>query len=240
MLIKALIVDDEPLARARLSRLLNQLDSVEVVGAADNGQQAISMVEELSPNLVLMDVQMPKMNGIEASTKILELFDDDPPAIIFCTAYDQYAIDAFKVNASDHLLKPVSVTDLEDAIGRACQISQLRKSDFQDEAAYLSIKHLTYVENKPIDQICYFRSEGKNVVAGTVDGQETFVDLTLKELEQKFVSKMVRVHRNSLVSRDKLKRLVRSDEGDYVELSVNDKTFQVSRRMMSEVKKCFV
>ena len=240
MFIKALIVDDEPLARARLARLLKQIDSVEVVGEAENGQEAMSKTESLSPNLIFMDVQMPSVNGIDAAANIAEAFEDDPPAIVFCTAYDQYAIDAFKVNASDYLLKPVSITDLEEAIKRACQISQLRKSDFADESSTLPIKHMNYVENLPISNVCYFRSEGKNVVAGLVDGNEVFIDLTLKDLEQKYLTKMVRVHRNSLVSREKLKRLVREDSGDYVELNVGQKTFQVSRRMMSEVKKCFV
>ena len=239
ILIRSLIVDDEPLARARLSRLLGQIDTVEVVGFAENGNEAISMTDKLSPNLIFMDVQMPVMNGLESAAKILQLFEDDPPAIIFCTAFDQYAIDAFKVNASDYLLKPVSIADLEDSIKRACQVSQLRKSDFADESNFLPIKHVNYVENLPISEVCYFRSEGKNVVAGFVDGNEVFIDLTLKELEQKYVSKMVRVHRNCLVAKEKLKRLVRGDSGDYVELTEGEKSFPVSRRMMSEVKKCF-
>ncbi len=239
MLIKALIVDDEPLARARLSRLLNQLDAVDVVGTAENGQDAVSKVESLGPNLVFMDVQMPIMNGLDAATKIMEIFEDDPPAIVFCTAYDQYAIDAFKVNASDYLLKPASLSDLEEAIKRACQVSQLRKTDFLDESNYLPIKHLNYVENLPISEVSYFRSEGKSVVAGLVDQKEIFVDPTLKDLESKYQSQMVRVHRNSLVSRSKLKRLVRADDGDRVELVDSEMTFTVSRRMLVEVKKCF-
>lgn len=239
MQIRTLIVDDEPLARARLERLLLQIDSVDVIGSASNGLEAVKMVEEVSPNLILMDVQMPHMTGLEASEVIMAKFEDDPPAIIFCTAYDQYAINAFKVNASDYLLKPVSVADLEGAIERACLISQLRKPGQLDEANYLPIKHLNYVEKVPIAGVLYFRSEGKHVVAGLLEGNEVFIDATLKDLEHKYYSKMVRVHRNSLLSRENLKRLIREPEGDYVELLDSEKTFQVSRRMLSEVKKCF-
>ncbi|GAA6139039.1 alginate biosynthesis regulator AlgR [Arenicella sp. 4NH20-0111] len=239
MQIRTLIVDDEPLARARMERLLSQIDVIDVVGAACDGREALKMVDELSPNLIFMDVQMPHMNGLDAASAIMERFEDDPPAIIFCTAFDQYAIDAFKVSASDYLLKPVSVTDLEDAIDRACLVSQLRKPEQLDESNFLPIKHLNYVEKRPMSDVVYFRSEGKHVVVGLTDATEVFIDSTLKDLEQKYFSKMVRVHRNSLLSRERLTKLVRGPEGDFVELSGSDKVFQVSRRMLSEVKKCF-
>ncbi len=240
MNIRALIVDDEPLARARLLRLLKQIDAVDVVGTAVDGQQAIAMVDAVSPNLIFMDVQMPKLNGIDAAKKIARQFEDDPPAIIFCTAYDHYAIDAFKADASDYLLKPVSVADLESAIKRACRVSQLgRPEHLQEEMNYVSIKHTDYVEKLPITQVNYFRSEGKFVVAGLVGDDEVFVDSTLKELEQKYFLKVVRVHRSSLVAREKLSRLVRSAHSDHVELIECEKTFMVSRRMLNEVKKCF-
>ena len=177
MNINVLIVDDEPLARARLRRLLGQIDAVEVVGEAINGREAISMVDQVSPNLIFMDVQMPKMNGLDAATKIASQFEDDPPAIVFCTAYDQYAIDAFKANASDYLLKPVSVADIEGAIKRACRVSQLSKADYQGDANYLSIKHTNYVEKLSLSKVNYFRSEGKYVVAGLVGGEEVFICL---------------------------------------------------------------
>ena len=240
MQIKTLIVDDEPLARARLERLLRQIETIDVVGLSENGREAINQVEELSPNLIFMDVQMPQMNGIDAAKQIMDDYADDPPAIIFCTAYDQYAIDAFKVSASDYLLKPVSVDDLEAAIQRACQISQLRRPENLDDSNFLSIKHMNFVEKIPMQDVCYFRSEGKHVVVGLIDGQEIFVDSTLKELEQKYFASMVRVHRNSLVSRDKLLKLVRDPQGDFVEVQHTERTFMVSRRMLNDVKNCFM
>lgn len=239
MQIRTLIVDDEPLARSRLRRLLGQLDAIEIIGEAINGKDAILAVESLSPNLIFMDIQMPLMTGVEAADYIMTSFADDPPAIIFCTAYDQYAIDAFKVNASDYLLKPVSLDDLSQAVKRACQVSQLRRPEKMDAANFLPIKHLNYVENRPMDDVLYFRSEGKYVVAGLVDDGEIVVDSTLKELEEKYFQSVIRVHRNSLVSKTKLKRLVREEGGDRIELIQTDQSFIVSRRMLSEVKKCF-
>lgn len=239
MIIRTLIVDDEPLARSRLRRLLSAIDLIEIIGEASDGEEAVSMVESLSPNLIFMDIQMPRLTGVEAAAKIMKSFSDDPPAIIFCTAYDQYAIEAFKVNASDYLLKPVSSDDLTQAIKRACQVSQLRKPENRDAANFLPIKHLNYVENRPMNEVLYFRSEGKYVVVGVLDEEEIVVDSTLKELEEKYFQSIIRVHRNSLVSRDKLKKMVRNDGCDYVELQNCSRTFVVSRRMLNDVKKCF-
>lgn len=239
MIIRTLIVDDEPLARSRLRRLLSAIDLIEIIGEATDGEEAVSMVESLSPNLIFMDIQMPRLTGVEAAAKIMKSFSDDPPAIIFCTAYDQYAIEAFKVNASDYLLKPVSSDDLTQAIKRACQVSQLRKPENRDAANFLPIKHLNYVENRPMNEVLYFRSEGKYVVVGVLDEEEIVVDSTLKELEEKYFQSIIRVHRNSLVSRDKLKKMVRNDGCDYVELQNCSRTFVVSRRMLNDVKKCF-
>ncbi len=239
MQIRTLIVDDEPLARARLERLLNSLDVISVVGVACDGREAIEKVESESPNLIFMDVQMPRMGGLEAAKEIMEIFKDDPPAIIFCTAFDNYAIQAFKVSASDYLLKPVTVTDLEHAIERACLVTQLRKPAQFEDSNFFSIKHKNHVEKHPMSDVLYFRSEGKHVVVGLLDGQELFVDFTLKELEQTYYTKLIRVHRNSLLSRDKLAKLIRGPDGDFVQLMDFDMTFQVSRRMLSEVKKVF-
>ncbi len=240
MIIRTLIVDDEPLARSRLRRLLGDIDLIDVIGEAADGKEAISLVESLSPNLIFMDIQMPKLTGIEAADTIMQLFFDDPPAIIFCTAYDQYAIEAFKVNASDYLLKPVSSEDLSQAIKRACQISQLRRPEQMDEANFLPIKHLNYIENRPMNEVLYFRSEGKYVVAGLLNEEEIVIDSTLKELEEKYFHSIIRVHRNSLVCKNKLKRMVREETADYVELIGCTRQFVVSRRMLNEVKKCFV
>jgi len=109
-----LIVDDEPLARQRLARMVDQIEDCKVVGEAASGNEAISMIEEQDPDLVLMDVRMPGMDGLGAAKNIAEM--SDPPALIFCTAYDEYALEAFNTLAVGYLVKPVSVDALSSAI----------------------------------------------------------------------------------------------------------------------------
>ncbi len=238
--MRTLIVDDEPLARSRLKRLASKIAYVDVVGEAENGMEAVNMVHVVSPNLILMDVQMPVLSGIEAADEIMQIYKDDPPAIVFCTAHDQHAIDAFRVNASDYLLKPVSLFDLEQSIERACKVSQLGKRDWLDDSTFFTIRHGDYAERVDFGEIDYFRTEGKHVVVGMPGKGEVFVDMTLRELELKYFPKVLRVHRNTVVNRDKIKRLIRNENGNFIELIGCDKVFGVSRRMLGEVKKCFL
>lgn len=113
--IKTIIIDDEPLARRGLMVRLQPFDNVQVIGEANNGEQAITMIRQHKPDLVFLDIQMPLMNGFEVLTALQKL-DIDIPNIVFVTAYDQYAIKAFEVHALDYLLKPVEDSRLEDAI----------------------------------------------------------------------------------------------------------------------------
>ncbi len=112
--IRALIVDDEAPARERLRRMLADVQVVEVVGEAETGEQALELYAELKPELVFLDVQMPGLNGLEVAQTL-----KDTSAIIFVTAYDEYALQAFEVNALDYLLKPFSRKRLEEAVSRA-------------------------------------------------------------------------------------------------------------------------
>ena len=248
MQFNTLIVDDEPLARARMQRLLADLPSVSVVGEAKNGLEAIEMAAHLQPDLIFMDIQMPHKTGLEAAAEILDnpsdLLGGKPPSIIFCTAYDQYAIDAFKLSAADYLLKPVSKDDLHKAIDKAGQLTQVQLSTLlnsgQGGSNSLTIKRDNVSEKLSVDQVIYFRSEGKHVVAGLENGNETVVDFTLKELESRFQQPLLRVHRNTLVNCRKVKRLIRNQNGqDLLELEGCDQLFSVSRRSLAEVKKCF-
>ena len=115
--MKALIVDDEPLARERLLDLLGDMDGVEVIGQAGDGREAIESVERLKPDLVLLDIRMPRMDGLETARHLGRF--DQAPAIVFCTAYDEHALAAFDANAIDYLLKPIRADRLRVAIERA-------------------------------------------------------------------------------------------------------------------------
>src|SRR4051812_15071171 len=115
--LRAVLVDDEQLARDELGYLLGQIGGVEVVGQAGNGVEALTTIERLQPDVVFLDVQMPGLTGVEVARRMVE--KETPSHIIFVTAYDQHAIEAFEVNAVDYLLKPVDPARLEVAVGRA-------------------------------------------------------------------------------------------------------------------------
>jgi two-component system LytT family response regulator len=116
-MIRTLIVDDEEPARDRLRQLLSSIDDVNIVGEAEDGEQAIQQILELRPDLVFLDIQMPACSGLEVAASL----PSPRPRIIFCTAFDQYAVDAFELHAIDYLLKPVSRARLADALSRARQ-----------------------------------------------------------------------------------------------------------------------
>lgn len=121
--MKVLVVDDEPVARRRLMRILERIDGVEVAGEAANGVQALERIRELMPDVVLLDIRMPGMDGLEVASKIDEL-----PPIIFTTAYDEYAVQAFEANAVDYLLKPVQAERLESALAKVSKRADSKES----------------------------------------------------------------------------------------------------------------
>lgn len=241
--VKVMIVDDEPLARSRMQRLLATIEHVDVVQIATNGLEAVTMAKADKLDLIFMDIQMPKMTGIDAAREIIGFTEPEPPAIIFCTAYDQYAIQAFQVNAASYLLKPVSQSELKKAIDQAARLNHFQISSIQEEtlvSTSLPIKSGDIIERIAFTDIYYFRSEGKYIVAGLLDDKEIIVDYTLKELEERCVEHFVRVHRNTLVNKSKLLKLNRDDPSqDVVELMDVKLSFPVSRRMLTPIKKCF-
>ena len=138
--IRTIIVDDEPLARSRLLRLLAPQSVVDVIAEAVNGQEAVNLVKQLKPDLVFLDIQMPIKTGLQAAQEISQL-QQQKPAIVFCTAYDQYAVEAFKTQAVAYLLKPVSTEDLQEAITKATQVSQLQLAQFAESPSLVAPVH---------------------------------------------------------------------------------------------------
>jgi len=136
--LKALLVDDEQHARDELAYLLNRADGVEVIGQAGNGVEALEAIQRLDPDVVFLDVQMPGLTGFEVARRMLDGAEGSMPTIIFVTAFDQYALDAFEVNAVDYLLKPVDAARLEQALERARKrLSSERQSDAGVDAGQL-------------------------------------------------------------------------------------------------------
>lgn len=237
-----LIVDDEPLARKRLTKMVEAIDGCILVGEAENGQKAIEQVNACDPDIVLMDVRMPHTDGLEAAKIISEL--SDPPAVIFCTAYDEYALQAFDTLACGYLLKPVKQEQLESAIEKAGKVTKVQKNSIQveegesklEERQHISAKTRRGIELIAVDSVYCFVADHKYVTVMHRDG-ETLIDDTLKELESEFSNLLVRIHRNSLVAIKQIEAMERSSSGQF-ELRLRGSEFRpiVSRRHVAGIR----
>ena len=182
---------------------------------------------------------MPAMDGLEASSHISQM--DDAPAIIFTTAYDEYALEAFNVNAIDYLLKPVRRQKLEEAILKASSLNQAQlnviKSQKEPGRSHISTKISGNIKLIPINNIIYFQADQKYVTVKHING-ETIIEDTLKELQVEFAQIFIRVHRNALIAKDYISGLYRDGEGhSYVTLKDMGIKLEISRRHLAEVKK---
>ena len=240
--MKILITDDEPLARDRVRHLLNRLEGFQPLEKeASNGYEAIQLTREFQPDIVLMDIRMPGMGGLEAASLLAEM--EQPPAIIFCTAYDTHAIEAFNVQAVGYLLKPVKADDLQQSLHRASNINRAQLNQLQGSLTgsnmrnHISAKTLKGIELVPLDSIYYFMADSKYVTVYHEHG-ETLIDDPLKELEQEFSASFVRIHRNALVRKSLIERMLRDENGHYsLQLTHVDKPISVSRRHVPLMKK---
>lgn len=216
--LKILIVDDEAPARSRLRELLGDLRAEVpnvVVGEAENGLVALRMIESTAVDLLLVDIRMPKMDGIELARHLAKL--EQPPAIVFATAYDAYAMEAFDLNAVDYLLKPVRAIRLAAALGKA----RLLRPPAADVLAALQPEgrsHLSCHERGrlllvPVADIIYLKADLKYVTARTRE-REYLLDESLTHLETEFEVRFIRLHRSVLVARDAIVGFERSSDDD--------------------------
>lgn len=242
--MKVLVVDDEPVARRRLIRILGRIDGVEVAGEAANGIQALERIRELVPDVVLLDIRMPGMDGLELAARM-----DDLPPIIFTTAYDEYAVQAFEANAVDYLLKPVQAERLESALAKVSKRAASRESGelqtlikkLLDRGEGGSGLRITARAGKTIrvfdpHRISRFHAADRYTVFH-MDGSEFVLDDSLSALEEKLSALgFFRTHRAELVNLNLVKTL-RLEEGA-CEVALSDgQTAPVSRRMVAELKK---
>lgn len=241
--MRVLIADDEPLAVERLSRLVTQMGH-EVVATAHHGQDVLSHIENASPDVVLLDIQMPGMNGLECAEQLRHL--NPRPAIIFCTAYDQHALEAFKFQAQGYLLKPVALQDLEQVFQHLTQLTQAQMTGLQQDELYdvknqrhqIAAKTYRGVELIPLDSVYYFLADQKYVTVRHKSGS-VLIDETLKDLELEFADRFIRIHRNALVSLDYLEGLELVAAGQYqVRLRELDERLSVSRRHLPSLREC--
>jgi two-component system response regulator AlgR len=199
--IKIIIADDEAPARNRLRDLMSDIDNTLIVAEANNGKEAVDLSSTLQPHLLLLDIRMPLMDGIEAAQHVQLL--TPKPNIIFTTAYDSYAIKAFDLNAIDYLLKPIRQERLEVAINkvRALQPSQLEAlKPLQPVRSHLSIHERGRILLVPLAEVIYFRAELKYITVRTVE-REFLLEESLQQLETEFTGQFVRLHRNCLVAK---------------------------------------
>lgn len=237
--MKILIVDDEQLARDRLSRMIGGFVDHEVVGEAANGVEAVKVAAARQPEVVLMDIRMPGMDGLEAARHFADL--DEPPAVIFCTAYEEHAVEAFDLQAVGYLLKPVRKENLEAALGKAQRVNKAQLAALADEQpprrTHISARTRRGIELIPVDDVRYFQADQKYVTVRHREG-EVIIDETLKELEEEFGERFIRVHRNALVAARYIIGLNRLPDGQYqIRLKDIEETVDISRRHVAAVRK---
>lgn len=236
--LKTLIVDDESLARDRLRSLVKELDEDVIIVEAGNGQQAIEAIQKEHPDIVLMDIRMPGMDGIEAAKHIANM--EHPPAVIFTTAYGDYALDAFDAHAVDYLLKPIRKERLEDAMNRAKVMTQSIIEALQDQLPKIRTHLSVFVQGNirliPVDQILYFKADQKYISVFTND-DEILIEESLKSLEEEFEEIFIRIHRNTLVKKSAIIALEKTSQDLCVKLSGVEESLPISRRLQSTIRK---
>jgi len=241
-LLKVLIVDDEPPARVRLRSLLGEIPETAVVGEAVSGAEALALTHDLAPDIVLLDVRMPGMDGLEAARHLNTL--EEPPAIIFTTAYDQYAVEAFEAHAVGYLLKPVRKEQLAAALTRAgrltrAQLQKLAAAGGETRRTHIAARTRAGLKLIPIEEVHYFLADRKYTTVAHANGEDLIED-SLRLLESEFAAAFVRIHRNALVAVKQLERIERDADGQYfVRLRGSAAPLAVSRRMAGELKDRF-
>ena len=241
--MKVLIVDNEKLARERLIRMINTLDQYEVVGEAASGDEAIKRTLEFEPDIVLMDIRMPGTDGMAAAHKIAAM--PAPPAVVFCTAFSEHAIEAIEANAAGYLLKPVRREALIEALKRVGRVNKVQEQTVsgEDESmkqrvrTHISARPRRGIELIPLSEIRFFQADHKYVTVRHESG-EVLIDDSLRDLEDEFGDRVVRIHRNALVMTDHLEGLDRNPQGHYqVRMRGVEDKLDVSRRHVSGLRR---
>ncbi|HFE48119.1 MAG TPA: response regulator transcription factor [Chromatiaceae bacterium] len=236
--MKILIADDEQPARAQLRRLLEQIDPEhEIAGEAADGAGLLKHYREHGADVVLLDIRMPGMDGIETARRLNQ--ENPRPAVIFCTAYDEHALQAFDANAIAYLLKPIRKERLAKALANATALTRAQLNSLQtgDEEQWISASWLGGVKRVRLADVIYFKAESKYVIACHRDGELVLED-TLKELESRYPGRILRIHRNALINVDCLRGVSKLASGQCaVLLDGVDERLEVSRRQLAVVKR---
>lgn len=238
--MKIVIVDDEPLARQRLESILADSGGHTVVASAENGKEAIRLCAQYAPDVILLDIRMPEMDGLEVALHLARL--EHPPAVVFTTAHDEYALAAFEAQAAAYLLKPVKQAQLEQALARAQtlnrgQLQTLLEAAPQHRRSHISATKAGQIRLIALDDILYFQADQKYVTVRHIDGS-VLIEESLRTLESEFGDDLIRIHRNALVAFKHIKGMQRGADGQhYLSLKHCDELLPISRRHLATVRK---
>lgn len=229
--MRVLIVDDEPLARMRLAALLGECGDAEVVGSVGDGEAALMAIGELQPDLLLLDINMPGLDGTALARR---LGNRGRPQVVFCTAYEGHALEAFDLGAVDYLLKPVRLERLREALLRA----QRRLGTAPRETAgYLHGRLRGEQVRIALDEVICLLAEEKYVVVQHAGG-ELLIEESLRQLEDAYPEQLIRLHRNCLVPQARLLGLKTTADGRAMaRLAGTDMQPEVSRRNLPSLRK---
>lgn len=234
-MLKVLIVDDEPLARENLRILLQEESDIEIVGECNNAVEAIGAVHKLRPDVLFLDIQMPRISGLEMVGML------DPvhrPYVVFLTAFDEYAVQAFEEHAFDYLLKPIESRRLEKTLNRLRQergvqdVSVLPEN--QEALKYIPCTGHSRIYLLQMEEVAFVSSRMSGVYVTSNEGKEGFTELTLRTLESR--TPLVRCHRQYLVNMAHLKEIRLEDNGQAELLLRDGLTVPVSRRYLKNLK----
>jgi two-component system response regulator AlgR len=239
--MKVMIVDDEKLARNRLRQLVSSILVDPDIREAGHGGDALASISRDRPDLVLLDIRMPVMDGIETAMHLSAM--DSPPAVIFTTAYDDHALEAFEVNAVDYLLKPIRRDRLATAIERVRPLVRERVDGLRhgsgtgSHRTHISVQLRGQILLIPIRDVAYFSADNKYVRVRT-HNEEYLIEDSLVSLEKEFAQAFLRIHRNALAAVDHIRGIDRQPSGRWqVRFNDIDDTLEVSRRHTANVRR---
>ena len=236
--MRVLIADDEPLARERLRDLLAEQPGIELVAEAVDGREALHACAEHHPDLVLLDIAMPGIDGLEAARHLAAF--EPRPAVVFCTAFDAHALSAFEAAAIDYLVKPVRAERLSAALERvrtfAAGRGQAAAPQHDQRRTHLCARLRGSLRLIPIEDVHYLQAEEKYVVVHHARGED-LIEESLKSLEEEFGDRFVRIHRNCLVARHEIVELKRAADGHVqAVLRHGAHPLEVSRRCVASLR----
>ncbi|CAA9318689.1 MAG: Two-component transcriptional response regulator, LuxR family [uncultured Lysobacter sp.] len=234
--MRVVVADDEPLARERMRSLLRDQPGVEVVAAVADGPAALQACAEHRPDLVLLDISMPGMDGLETARQLATF--EPRPAVVFCTAFDEHALSAFEAEAIDYLVKPVRAERLAAALERARQFLAGRgvAAPRTSRRKHLCARLRGSLRLIPIEDVRYLHAEEKYVIVHHARGED-LIEESLKSLEEEFGERFVRIHRNCLVAREEIVELKRSTDGHvHAVLRHARQPLEVSRRCVPALR----